>query len=155
LQKYVALVINKGYYFSRNKAFQSGEITMPQTAKRNAKPAAKAAVLSKALVSAATQLDLSQASLARIVGVSTATMSRVFSGSYVLSSEKKEWDFAVLLVRLFRSLDAITGGSTKDARNWLFSRNHALADQKPVDLITSTEGLVRVVNYLDARRAIV
>ncbi|MRR37058.1 DUF2384 domain-containing protein, partial [bacterium] len=32
---------------------------------------------------------------------------------------------------------------------------HALADRKPVELISSTEGLVRVVYYLDARRGIV
>jgi uncharacterized protein (DUF2384 family) len=115
----------------------------------------KAAVLSKALIRAADQLGLSQAKLSQVLGVSTATMSRIFSGAYMIASEKKEWDFAVLVIRLFRSLDAIVGGSAEDAKRWLESKNHALADQKPVDLITTTEGLVRVVNYLDARRAIV
>ncbi|KAF0215695.1 MAG: hypothetical protein FD174_4043 [Geobacteraceae bacterium] len=127
---------------------------MPQTV-RIPQPAGKAAVLSKALIRAAAQLDLSQAKLAQVLGVSTATVSRLFAGSYLLSPEKKEWDFAVLLIRLFRSLDAIVGGATEDARRWLDSKNHALADCKPVDLITTTEGLVRVVNYLDARRAVV
>ncbi|SNB44617.1 antitoxin Xre/MbcA/ParS toxin-binding domain-containing protein [Geobacter sp. DSM 9736] len=129
---------------------------MPQARRKpGAEALGKAAVLSKALVRAAAQLDLPQAKLARILGVSAATMSRIYSGSYSLSPEKKEWEFAVLLVRLFRSLDAIVGGMTEDARLWLTSENRALADQKPLDLITTTEGLVRVVNYLDARRAVV
>lgn len=127
---------------------------MPQ-ARHKSQSVNKAQVLSKALIRAAAQLDVSQVKLSQILGVSPATMSRIFSGTYQLSPEKKEWDFAVLLIRLFRSLDAIVGGATADARRWLDSKNHALADQRPIDLITTTEGLVRVVNYLDARRAIV
>ena len=115
----------------------------------------KAAVISKALINAAEMLALSQSRLAQILGVSASTVSRLYTGSYLLSPEKKEWEFAVLLIRLFRSLDAIVGGIAEDARRWLGSDNHALADKKPVELITSAEGLVRVVNYLDARRGIV
>jgi len=115
----------------------------------------KAAVITKAVINAADLLDLSQARLAQILGISRSTVSRLHAGIYLLSPEKKEWEFAVLLVRLFRSLDAIVGGIAEDARCWLGSNNHALADKKPVDLIVSTEGLVRVVNYLDARRGII
>lgn len=117
--------------------------------------AGREAVLSKAAVSAAGILGLPQVKLAQILGVSTSTVSRLHAGTYLLSPDKKEWEFAVLLVRLFRSLDAIVGGDAEDARRWLNSTNHALAEQKPADLITSTEGLVRVVSYLDARRGIV
>ena len=129
---------------------------MPR-ALRSAEPAAvgRSEVLAKALVRAADQLDLSQSRLAQVLGLSTATVSRLYAGTYQLSPEKKEWEFAVLLVRLFRSLDAIVGGSAEDARRWLASDNQALADRRPLDLITSTEGLVRVVGYLDARRAVV
>lgn len=115
----------------------------------------KAAVISKAVINATEILGLSQARLAQILGVSTSTISRLHTGTYLLSSEKKEWEFAVLLVRLYRSLDAIVGGSAEDGRRWLNSINHALADKKPADFILSTEGLVRVVNYLDSRRGII
>jgi uncharacterized protein (DUF2384 family) len=115
----------------------------------------KAAVISKAVINAAELLGLSQSRLAQVLGVSTSTASRLHTGSYFLSPEKKEWEFAVLLVRLFRSLDAIVGGIAEDARRWLGSNNHALSDKKPVELIISAEGLVRVVYYLDARRGIV
>ena len=112
-------------------------------------------VLTKAVVNTAAYIDIPKAKLAHILGVSPSTVTRLYSNSYQLSPGRKEWDFAVLLVRLFRSLDAIVGGSAGDARKWLTSENRAFAGKKPVELIESTEGLVRVVAYLDASRAVV
>ncbi|MEC5385163.1 antitoxin Xre-like helix-turn-helix domain-containing protein [Uliginosibacterium sp. H3] len=110
-----------------------------------------ATVLSKAVVRTAEQLGLSQARLAKVLGVSAATASRLVAGRYRLQTDSKEWEFAVLLVRLFRSLDSIVG-TQEAARTWLNGENLALAG-KPVELMQATEGLVRVVQYLDASRA--
>lgn len=115
----------------------------------------KQLVLTKAVVNTATRLDLPKNRLAQILGVSSATVTRLYASSYMLSPNKKEWDFAVLLVRMFRSLDSIVGGAADDARKWLASENKAFAGKKPLELIESTEGLVRVVTYLDACRAVV
>ena len=115
----------------------------------------KPQVLTKAVVNTAAYLDLPKVKLARILGVSAATVTRLYTDTYRLSPDKKEWDFAVLLVRLFRSLDSIVGGSAVDAKKWLGSENKALAGKKPAELIETTEGLVRVVTYLDACRGIV
>ncbi|ACM21170.1 helix-turn-helix XRE domain and DUF2384 protein [Geotalea daltonii FRC-32] len=123
-------------------------VTVPEAHTREA-------VLSKAVINAAERLGLSQARLAHVLGLSKASVSRLFAGTYQLSSEKKEWEFAVLLLRLFRSLDAIVGGVATDVRSWMNSDNLALAGRKPIELITSTEGLVRVIYYLDARRGLV
>ena len=115
------------------------------------KPADDAAVLSKAVVRAARLLSFSQRELAHILGVSEATASRLVAGGYRLSSARtKEWELALLLVRLFRSLDALWGHE-EAARTWLSTDNLALC-ARPVDLIPSVEGLVRVVNYLDNAR---
>ena len=115
------------------------------------KPVDEATVLSKAVVRAARLLALSQRGLARILGVSDATASRLFAGHYLLSPARaKEWELALLLVRLFRSLDALWGHG-EAAHSWLTSNNIALV-ARPVDLIHSVEGLVRVVNYLDNAR---
>lgn len=109
------------------------------------------AVLSSAVLKASGLLGISQALLAKILGVSPATVSRLAAGSYRLSpSRQKEWDFAVLFVRVFRSLDALVGHG-ESARQWLAGYNAAL-NAKPVDLLASTEGIVRVLNYLDACR---
>jgi uncharacterized protein (DUF2384 family) len=115
----------------------------------------KQQVLTKAVVNTATYLDLPKNKLAHILGVSSATVTRLYTDAYQLSPDKKEWDFAVLLVRLYRSLDSIVGGAADDARKWLSSENKAFAGKKPAELIESTEGLVRVVTYLDACRAVV
>jgi uncharacterized protein (DUF2384 family) len=115
----------------------------------------KTKVLTKAVVNTATYLDIPKNKLAHILGVSGATVTRLYTDAYRLSPDKKEWDFAVLLVRLFRSLDSIVGGSANDARKWLNGENTALAGKKPADLIDTTEGIVRVVTYLDACRAVV
>jgi len=110
-----------------------------------------AATLTKAVVRAAELTGVSQQSLARILGVSASTVSRMFSGQYQLARERgKEWELAVLFVRMYRSLDAIFGHADT-ARQWLNGENLGLSG-KPVELIQSTEGLVRVLHYLDAHR---
>jgi hypothetical protein len=109
------------------------------------------ATVTKAVVRAAGILELNQASVAEILGVSAATASRLMAGTYSLQpTRKREWEFALLFVRLFRSLDAIVGND-RDARTWLKGENLALAG-RPLDLIRSAEGLIRVLHYLDASR---
>ena len=117
----------------------------------HADAAPAAVVLSKAVVRAGQLLGLTQQQLAAVLGVSAATASRLAAGRYLLSAERaKEWELSRLFVRLFRSLDALWGHDA-EARAWMTSHNLALA-ARPVDLIVSVEGLVRVVAYLDAAR---
>jgi len=113
----------------------------------------EAFVLSKAVTRAADQLAISRTLLAKILGLSTPTMTRLYNGQYQLDPGRKEWELALLFVRAFRSLDSIVGNE-QTARDWLNSENLSL-NGRPADLITQTEGLVRVVHYLDARRGIV
>ena len=108
-------------------------------------------VLTKAVVRAAMLLGLTQRELAAILGVSEATVSRLRTDKYRLSAQRpKEWELARLFVRLFRSLDALWCHDDL-ARTWLSSVNLGLA-ARPRDLLSSVEGLVRVVGYLDAAR---
>jgi len=119
-----------------------------------ANPAAeRRRVLTGATLKAAELLDIRQAVLARLLGISAPQVSRMAKGSYLLDENRKEWELAALFVRLYRALDSITVNSLDEARAWLNSRNHGLNGEKPVALITSAMGLVRVVDYLDASRA--
>jgi transcriptional regulator with XRE-family HTH domain len=110
------------------------------------------AVLTKAALRAADRLGLSGRQLADIVGVSEATVSRWKRGDSLLEPGSKPFELAALLVRTFRSLDAITGGDEAVARRWLAAPNTALA-ARPVERMTQVQGLVDVTTYLDARRA--
>lgn len=110
------------------------------------------AVLTKAALRAADRLGLSGRQLADIVGVSEATVSRWRRGDSLLEPGSKPFELAALLVRTFRSLDAITGGDEAVARRWLAAPNTALA-ARPVERMTQVQGLVDVTTYLDARRA--
>ncbi len=110
------------------------------------------ATLTKAVVRAAGFLSLSQAALADVLGISPATASRLVAGRYALQpARRREWEFALLFVRLVRSLQAI-GGTDHDAQLWLKNDNLALG-ARPLERIRSAEGLVRVLHYRDASRA--
>jgi hypothetical protein len=112
---------------------------------------ARGRTLSKAAIRAAQLLGLTQAELAPILGLSSATVSRMAAGEYPLSLGHKSSELAALFVRLFRSLDALVGSKDEQARAWLNSENTAL-NAAPRRLISKAEGLVCVVHYLDAAR---
>jgi hypothetical protein len=108
-------------------------------------------VLTGAVLRAGVLLEITQSSLAQILGLSPSSVSRMANGTYTLDTHKKEWELGALFVRLFRSLDALIGSNDSAARVWLNGQNQGLA-ARPIDLIRSTEGLVRVVQYLDSAR---
>ena len=111
----------------------------------------ESSVLTKAVTRTAGLLGLTQRQVAETLGLSSPTASRLFAGKYRLSpGRSKEWELAILLVRLFRSLDALWGHEAT-ARAWLESYNTALG-AAPLELIRSAAGLVRVVDYLDHAR---
>ena len=127
---------------------------MPPTKPRPAATVDNAAVLTKATLRAATQLGLTNKLLATVIGVSEATVSRMRSGDYTLQCGQKSFELAVLFVRLYRSLDAIVSGDDAVAGSWLKNRNTVL-DAEPLALIQTVPGLMNVIQYLDARRAVV
>lgn len=110
-----------------------------------------AEALTKAVVRAATQLGISQSEFCSIVDMSAAQASRLWNQRYTLTpSNSSEWERAILFFRIFRSLDSMVGNS-EDAQAWLRGENRAFGIS-PIERIKSIEGLVNVVNYLDASR---
>ena len=107
-------------------------------------------VVTKATRRAAAALGLSQKELARVIGVSEATVSRLGSGK-LLDATSKEGELALLLVRVFRSLDALVGSSEEKARAWFGAPNSHLGGV-PKERVQSALSLVEVAQYLDAMR---
>lgn len=112
------------------------------------------AVVTRAVMRAAVRLGLSNKAVARVLGLSEASVSRMGGGAYLLKPGDKSFELALLFLRLFRSLDAIAGGDEQTARAWLRNNNLVLGGV-PAAMIESVPGLVNVVGYLDARRALV
>lgn len=110
-----------------------------------------AAVLSRALLRAATALGVNGQTMARVVGVSAASWSRLAAGQRTVDPDGKEGELALLFLRLYRSLDALVGGDAEKARAWLRAQNTHLS-AVPLECIQSVTGLVRVDEYLDAVR---
>jgi hypothetical protein len=107
-------------------------------------------VLARAVLAAAERLGVRARQLAGVLGVSEASVSRLQRGRG-LSPGSKEGELALLFVRLYRSLDALVGGDDQKARAWLHAENDHLRGV-PAERIRTVEGLVDVVQYLDAIR---
>jgi hypothetical protein len=111
-------------------------------------------VVTKATLRAADRLGIKNNVLARIIGLSEPTISRMSKGAYLLPADSKAFELAVLFVRFYRSLDGIIGGDDSVAADWLRNENTVL-DGTPLEVIQSVSGLANAIEYLDSRRAIV
>ena len=127
---------------------------MPQTvlAIASTPSPSNAAVVSKAVVRAARFLGLNNSALASVIGLSEATISRLASGAYMLDPGSKAYELALLLIRLFRGLDAIVGGEEEPMRGWMRSPNLALGGV-PAEQVRTIAGLMNAVAYVDSARA--
>lgn len=108
------------------------------------------AVLAKAAIAAASRLGIRNRQLGEIIGSSEASVSRFKTGR-PLDPAGKEGELALLFLRLYRSLDALVGGDDAKARDWLHSQNDHIGGV-PAERIRTVEGLVDVIQYLDAMR---
>lgn len=122
----------------------------PGATRAAARQANAGSVLTKALERAANELGLSQKDLSAILGVSEASVSRL-RRSRQLDPRSKEGELALLLLRVWRSLDALVGSQPSQARAWLHAHNHHL-DAVPASLLTSITGVMHVAEYLDGMR---
>jgi hypothetical protein len=114
-----------------------------------------ARVIAKAFLRAGARLEVSSRILGQVIGLSEASISRMRAGdAKLLAQGTKPRELATLFLRLYRSLDAIVSGDDSVSAQWLRNRNTAIGDV-PLNAIQSVQGLVRVIDYLDARRAVV
>ena len=109
-------------------------------------------VLTVAVARAADLWDLTNEVLGKVIGVSSPTASRLRSGQKKLMRGTKPFELGQYFVRLFRSLDALTGSDDKSAMSWLRTDNTDLGG-RPIDLIKTVKGLAEVSNYVDDFRA--
>src|SRR5688500_12174163 len=106
-------------------------------------------VVYKAFWKAVDLLAVPQALIPVITGVSQPTLSRLKKHTregVLREIHPKSYESILLVLRLFRSLDALWGGNTAHCREWLHTYNdYFLA--VPLERIQTLEGLVSVVSY--------
>lgn len=111
----------------------------------------RARVVTTAALKAASALQINKTTLGRILGLSPASVSRLASGGE-LRPDTKPYELALLLLRLYRSLDSIMGGDRALASEWLASDNRAIGG-RPIDRMATIIGLTEVAAHVDAFRA--
>ena len=126
---------------------------MAQMARKPRRDPQESGVLTKAVLRAASNLDIPNRILGAVLGLSEATVSRARNGRKEIEPSEKAFELGALFVRLYRSLDAIAGGDDAVSTRWLRNRNAAL-NAVPLDMIQSVQGLIGVIQYLDSRRAV-
>lgn len=108
-------------------------------------------VLTKSILNLINYYDFTGKDLSEIIGISEASVSRLNQGKKLLSPNTKEGELALLLVRVYRSLNSLVGNNHTKAKVWLNNHNDYF-HQKPIDCMKTVSGLVAVLNYLDAMR---
>ncbi|MEB3262300.1 MAG: MbcA/ParS/Xre antitoxin family protein [Cyanobacteriota bacterium] len=105
-------------------------------------------LLLQAVLRAADELELSRTALAKVLGKDRSTLTRATG----IDPTSKTGELALLLIRLYRSLSVLVGNDQKLLRHWFHTANRHTGGV-PAEQVKRTEGLVEIVQYLDAMRA--
>ncbi len=107
-------------------------------------------VLAKAFFNAAQLLGLSQSELANVLGLHRTGITRL-KKKQSLDPNSKGGELALLFVRMSRALYALAGGDRQWMHHFMRSENH-ITGGIPAEQIQTIQGLVTVVQYVDAIR---
>lgn len=106
------------------------------------------ALLTKAVLRAVDQLNLTE-NLSSLLLVPADEVAQLRAGKRVLDPQREEWQSALQVVGLFRTLVEVLG-SVERAKAWLGTPNETLGG-RPVELL-STPDADRVHRYLSSVR---
>ncbi len=106
------------------------------------------ALLTKAVLRAVEQLNLA-AKLPSLLHLSAGEIAQLQAGERTLDPGREEWQGALQLVGLFRTIVEVLG-SVERANGWLGTSNETLGG-RPVDLLGTPEA-ERVHRYLNSVR---
>lgn len=102
-------------------------------------------VLAKAVLKTAKALGLTQEELGQIIGRDRTSIARG------IDPKSKTGELALYLIRCYRSLFVVVGGSSENIKHWFNTMNHHL-NGVPKEKVKDIWGLVQVLEYLDAIR---
>ena len=103
-------------------------------------------MLTKALLNAGKALGLTQAQLGQVIGKDRTAISR---GG--VDPDSKAGELALLLIRVYRALYVLVGGDVTAMQHWMRTENLHTGGI-PLEQLRTIQGLVQVLEYLDAMR---
>jgi len=106
----------------------------------------QASVLAEAYINAGKLLAMTQADLGEIIGKDRSAISR---GR--IDPDSKVGELALLFIRCYRALYVLVGGDAAQMRHWMRTENMHTGGV-PAQQVKTVQGLVHVVEYLDAMR---
>lgn len=106
----------------------------------------QASVLAEAYINAGKLLAMTQADLGEIIGKDRSAISR---GR--IDPDSKVGELALLFIRCYRALYVLVGGDAAQMRHWMRTENLHTGGV-PAQQVKTVQGLVHVVEYLDAMR---
>ena len=106
----------------------------------------QAGVLAEAFSNAGRHMGMKQADLGAIIGKDRSAISRgrIDPGS-------KAGELALLFIRCYRALFVLTGGAPEQMAHWMRTYNHHTGGV-PAEQVKTVQGLITVLEYLDAMR---
>jgi hypothetical protein len=104
------------------------------------------ALLTKALFRAVAQLGIT-AELPAVMNATAEEITQLQSGERLLDPQRREWEGALKIVGLFRTIVEVLG-TPERARTWLGTANESLGG-RPIDLLASADATV-VHRYLSS-----
>ena len=110
--------------------------------------ASTATVLAEAILKTADLLGLSQTQLAAVMGLDLASMNQI-EFSAVLEPTSAHSEAGLLLIRLYQSLSALTGGDSEWIDYFMNAFNTA-TDGIPIQQIQTRAGLEKVLTVVEA-----
>ncbi|MBF7073987.1 DUF2384 domain-containing protein [Glaciecola sp. MH2013] len=107
-------------------------------------------VVTKALFNVKDELGVSQEVIGQIIGADAATVSRMQKRMDM--KQNRVYETAVILIRIYRSLYTILGGSSDAIKHWLNTNNKDFMGRPPIDNMKNIVGLINTAEYLDSMR---
>ena len=107
-------------------------------------------VLAKAVLNIAEQLHLTQSELGAIIGMHRTAISKLNAHPNI-DPHSKSGELALLLIRFYRALYALTGGDQVWMRHFINTQNK-ITGGIPKNQMKTITGLVTVLQTVDALR---
>lgn len=111
-----------------------------------------ARVVTKAIVKTAKDIGLSGTNLAKILGLSESSISRLKSGSCLILRDTKAYEISLIFLRIYRGVSEILSGDMRSISAWFRNQNNKLG-AVPIEKMFDLLGLISVLNYVEEYRA--